>query len=75
MTTILALILTMQINFGQTTKDNETHKRINSYLAELEKVGFYGSVLVEIKGKKVISKGYGFSDVEKKNQKFPKDCL
>jgi CubicO group peptidase (beta-lactamase class C family) len=72
LTTLLALMLTIQVNFGQTTKDKETYKRIDNYLAELEHVGFYGSVLVEIKGKKVISKGYGFSDVEKQIKNSPK---
>jgi CubicO group peptidase (beta-lactamase class C family) len=69
---ILALILLIHTNCGQTKKENETNKRIDKYLSELENVGFYGSVLVEINGEKVISKGYGFSDVEKQIKNSPK---
>src|SRR5690606_25577086 len=35
------------------------------YLSELEKTGFYGSVLVELNNRKVVTNGYGFSDKEK----------
>lgn len=56
---------------GRTNKANETHNRIDSYLSELENVGFYGSVLVELNGEKAISKGYGFSDVEKQIKNSP----
>lgn len=40
--------------------------RINSYLSKLEKAGFYGSLLVEINGEKLISKGYGYKDAAHK---------
>ena len=43
----------------------ETIKKIEAYLLDLEKVGFSGSVLVEINNLKVISNGYGFRDKEK----------
>jgi len=48
--------------FGQVKKSTKTTKQINTYLTELEKVGFSGTVLVELNGNKVISKAYGFSD-------------
>lgn len=67
----LTLLLFVQTNFGQTKKENETITKIDNYLAELENIGFYGSVLVEINGHKVISKGYGFSDVEKQIKNLP----
>ncbi|NUM80078.1 serine hydrolase [bacterium] len=55
------LLFAIQI-FAQTKNSFQTPDRINAYLTELEKVGFSGAVLVEIDGKKVISKGYGYSD-------------
>ena len=45
--------------------ERDTIKKIEAYLSELEKVGFYGSVLVELNNLKVVSNGYGFSDKEK----------
>lgn len=57
------LLFTFQL-FSQAENSAKTTDRINSYLAELEKVGFSGSVLVELNGNKIISKGYGFRDKE-----------
>lgn len=56
------IILCYTISFAQQVRPSKTIKKINIYLTELEKVGFSGSVLVEINGKVAISKGYGFSD-------------
>ena len=61
--TLFALIIFISTTFGQAK--NESIKRIENYLSELEQAGFYGSVLVEINNKKVISKGYGFANKEK----------
>lgn len=69
LTSILALILLLT-NCGQTNKENDFRK-INEYLSALDKVGFYGSVLVEINGEKIISNGYGFSDIEKQIKNSP----
>ena len=63
---LIAFVLTIFLNlqgFAQVENNAKTTKRINSYLSELEKVGFWGSVLVELNGEKVISKGYGYSDI------------
>lgn len=57
--------------FGQVKNSAKTTKQINTYLTELEKVGFSGTVLVEINGNKVISKGYGFSDKTKSIKNEP----
>ena len=57
--------------FGQIKNSTKSTKLINTYLTELEKVGFSGSVLVEINGKKVISKGYGFSNKAKSIKNEP----
>jgi CubicO group peptidase (beta-lactamase class C family) len=59
---IVMIILCYTTSFAQQVKPSKKIKKINIYLTELEKVGFSGSVLVEINGKVVISKGYGFSD-------------
>lgn len=56
------IMLCYAISFGQVKNSTKKTKQINTYLTELEKVGFSGSVLVEINGKVAISKGYGFSD-------------
>jgi len=63
--TLLTLTLFIFTSCSQVKKDNDIVKRIDRYLAELEKIGFYGSVLVEMNGDKIISKGYGFSNKER----------
>jgi CubicO group peptidase (beta-lactamase class C family) len=57
--------------FAQVEKEDKTTNQLKTYLAELEKVGFFGTVLVEINGNKVISKGYGFSDKAKSIKNEP----
>lgn len=61
---ILFLLFNDFFSFAQ--QDQRTIERVESYLSKMEEVGFMGSVLVEINNKKVISKGYGFSNLEKK---------
>jgi CubicO group peptidase (beta-lactamase class C family) len=61
---IVILIFFVSTSCAQIENSTKTTKRINTYLTELGKAGFYGSVLVELNGNKVISKGYGFSDEE-----------
>jgi CubicO group peptidase (beta-lactamase class C family) len=50
----------------------QTAKEVAAYLDKLESVGFSGSVLVEIRGKKVISRGYGFSNAAQKLKNTPR---
>ena len=69
--TLFTLILSVSISSGQTINENENILRIDNYLSELEKVGFYGSVLVELNDEKAISKGYGFSDKESNRRNSP----
>jgi CubicO group peptidase (beta-lactamase class C family) len=45
---------------GQNPDAKTSTARVSDYLNRLEAVGFTGSVLVEIDGRKVISRGYGF---------------
>ena len=49
----------------KTSNENPIKIKIEKYLSNLEATGFSGAVLVDIKGEKIISKGYGFSDREK----------
>lgn len=63
--TIFTLVFFVSTSCGQTKIENDTLQQINTYLTEIEKVGFNGSVLVELDGKKVISNGYGFANKEK----------
>lgn len=65
LTTLFIILIIVSTVFGQVIKENETIIRIETYLAELEKVGFNGSVLVELNGENRISKGFGFSNKEK----------
>lgn len=63
-TFILTIALSLTV-FAQVENSTKTTKQINTYLSKLEKVGFSGTVLVELNGQKVISKGYGYSDKAK----------
>ena len=50
---------------GRIQKDNEISQRIEKYLAEMEKIDFFGSVLVALNGEIIVSKGYGFRNIER----------
>ncbi|MEZ5424720.1 MAG: serine hydrolase [Pyrinomonadaceae bacterium] len=56
---------------GKIEKGSATVKRIETYLGKLEKIGFSGSVLVELNGKKAISRGYGFRNEARKLKNTP----
>lgn len=49
----------------------ETVKKVENYLAKLDKIGYSGSVLIALNGKPVISRGFGYSDVERKLKNSP----
>jgi CubicO group peptidase (beta-lactamase class C family) len=66
----LTLLLVSQI-FAQAESTAQTIKRIETYLTELEHVGFSGAILVELNGTKVISKGYGYRNLELKEHNTP----
>ena len=63
-----AISFSQQVSNGQA---EQTAKKIESYLDKIEAVGFYGSVLVDINGEKVLSKGYGFRDESEKLKNTP----
>jgi len=44
----------------------QTFKRVEDYLEKLDKIGYSGSVLIAVNGQPVISRGYGYSDGERK---------
>lgn len=62
---LMVLVLFVSTSRAQTNIPNGTAQRIESYILELEKIGFDGSVLIELEDEKIISKAYGFSDREK----------
>src|SRR5688572_10752488 len=47
-------------------------KKVEAYLAKLDNAGYNGSLLVAVDGKPIISKGYGYSDVEGKIRNSPR---
>lgn len=68
----LLLISSIGINvLGQVRDVQKTSGKISAYLDKLEKVGFNGSVLVEMGGKPVISKGYGLRNAAQKQKNTP----
>jgi len=67
LTFALTILLSCQV-FAQVDHTANTTRRIEGYLSELEKVGFSGAVLLEINGKNVISKGYGYRNLESKEK-------
>jgi CubicO group peptidase (beta-lactamase class C family) len=44
----------------------KTVKNVERYLEELEKIGYSGSALIALDGKTVVSRGFGYSDGERK---------
>jgi CubicO group peptidase (beta-lactamase class C family) len=70
LTLVLTILFTFQV-LAQVDSIAKTTKRIETYLTELEKVGFSGAVLVELNGKKVISRGYGYRNQELKENNTP----
>lgn len=59
---VVALLFVVTLIYAQTTDEKLTVNRLKTYLSQMEKAGFYGSVLVDIRGEKVISNGYGYRD-------------
>src|SRR5215213_9069273 len=75
--TILTILLlsAVGVSFAQNTgwrATPKTVKKVNDYLGELDKIGYSGSVLIAFNGKPVISRGYGYSDAERKLKNSPK---
>lgn len=62
--TMLALMLFIFLGFSQDQSKEETSKKINNYISELDKIGFNGSLLVELNDELLISTGYVYSNKE-----------
>jgi CubicO group peptidase (beta-lactamase class C family) len=76
-TTVLFILFLslVGVSFAQTTNFRATPKAVKNvegYLEKLEKIGYSGSVLIALNGKPVISRGYGYSDRERKIRNSPK---
>jgi CubicO group peptidase (beta-lactamase class C family) len=56
---------------GRIQKDNEITQRMEKYLTEMENAGFFGSVLVALNGEKIVSRGYGFRNIEQRLKNTP----
>jgi CubicO group peptidase (beta-lactamase class C family) len=70
----LLLFITGSVSFSQKINNQQSAKttqKIETYLNELEKVGFSGTVLVELNGRKAISKGFGYRNVDQKLKNTP----
>jgi CubicO group peptidase (beta-lactamase class C family) len=70
-TSFLLLLVVGHSNFSQTKNTGQTVRKISVYLDKIERVGFNGTLLVELNGKTVISKGYGFRNVDQKLKNTP----
>lgn len=70
-TALLILALFICTNFSAGKKNSSTYAKIDNYLSELGKVGFNGSVFIALNQSEIISKGYGFSNIEKKIKNAP----
>src|SRR5262245_60943506 len=68
---LLVLSLATGACMGQVSDTEKTTARVSTYLSELEAVGFTGSVLIEINGRKGVSLGYGFRNAEQKQKNTP----
>lgn len=65
----------VSVSFAQNSSFRATPKTVKNverYLEKLEKIGYSGSALVALNGKPVISRGYGYSDIERKLKNSPK---
>ncbi|MDQ3374046.1 MAG: serine hydrolase [Acidobacteriota bacterium] len=74
-TALIILLLSIAgVSVAQNTRFRvtpKTIKNVEAYLEKLEKVGYSGSVLVALNGKPVISRGYGYSDIERRLKNSP----
>jgi CubicO group peptidase (beta-lactamase class C family) len=68
---LLILLFVTSPTFAQTVKP-ATLKKVEAYLEKLEKIGYTGSALIAVDGLPVISRGYGYSDRERKIKNSPK---
>src|SRR5688572_2791698 len=65
----ILLLSLATISFAQSAT---TVKKVEAYLEKLQEIGYSGSALIASGGKTVISRGYGYSDRERKIKNSPK---
>lgn len=65
-TSLLIIIALFSSSYSQTRNNGDTVSRIKNYLSEIDKIGFSGSLLIELNGEKIISKGFGYRNIERK---------
>lgn len=71
---LLILAVTVGHVFAQqktTATSAQTARKVEAFLAGIEKSGYQGSVLVALKGQKPISKGFGFRNAASKLKNTP----
>ncbi len=69
---LLSLVGVSRAQSSSVRMTPKTVKNVEGYLEKLEKIGYSGSVLIASNGKPVISRGYGYSDHERKLKNSPK---
>ncbi|HEY8563669.1 MAG TPA: serine hydrolase [Pyrinomonadaceae bacterium] len=68
------LLIAAGVSFAQNAGARTASKnvdRIKKYLEKLDEIGYSGSVLIALNGKPVLSRGFGFSDAERKIKNSP----
>ncbi|HEX8251160.1 MAG TPA: serine hydrolase [Pyrinomonadaceae bacterium] len=71
----ILLLSAAGVSFAQNTGWQATPKtvsKVKDYLEKLDKIGYSGSVLIALNGKPVVSKGFGYSDGERRLKNSPK---
>jgi CubicO group peptidase (beta-lactamase class C family) len=71
----ILFLFVANISFAQNTSFRatpKTVKNVESYLEKLEKIGYSGAALIALNGKPVISRGFGYSDVERRLKNSPR---
>lgn len=68
---VLISIVCVSFAQQQVSPSAKTVKKIEEYLEKMDKVGYSGSVLVAVNGKPVISRGYGYSDDDRRIRNSP----
>ncbi len=59
------------VSCGTPEKSDPVVARMENYLNAMERIGFSGAVLVELDGKPVLSRGYGYRNRERKLKNAP----
>lgn len=68
---LLGILTVSTISLAQQNTSHTISSRIEKYIADVEKAGFAGTVLVELSGKKVLSKGCGLRNAEFNRKNTP----